>query len=206
MPQVRSKALCAFLGMLLVVMGCRRAEQPTPEAPAVQLPPETTIGARTAAALVNGQAWMAQSPIFQYAVSASIDQIEDILYLEINCHVRDSASGILTSNQFLVFNVKGVTGPGRYPIQPEVNYPEGVIYYGGLFRDKIARCDYILRTSDQGYLEVTHFDAQRQIISGRFTTTLSGPCGPVQIARGQFDTTFDPSWPELEGLAHAPQP
>lgn len=187
------KRTAAFLLSVALLVACTdETPQPDPQPlipvdrPIAGLPPATMTGARTGGALFNGQAWAAESDVYQYPV-IGMHSAGSILYIELNRNDSPTAQ-----HSKLVFHIPGVLGPGRYPLAARVVYPEGDEYYGVYFRDLYTKRTYVPEVSVlPGEIEITRLDLNLGIASGRFHFRLPHPSGELVVSEGRFDTTID---------------
>ena len=173
-----------------MLAACSREADPQPEAPAERpiagLPPATSIGARTGGMLINGQPWVAQSNLHQRTVYSEFGD-GHILFLEMLRYVQSPRA-----SELLALHVPNVQGEGSYPIVARVTYRDSNEFFGVYFRDYVVRKTYVPDTGTTvGTLEITRFDLNARIISGRFHFRLPHPDGELVVTEGRFDTTIE---------------
>jgi hypothetical protein len=172
-PQILYTPLLALL-LALCLTGC---EKNNPFTPGTELPPETTTGANTFGCLVNGKVWR-NGGYFNPAESLNMPEMSETrLQIAAARSVSDTLSGIgiiiWTSNisvgQFVCDSVS-------------VN----IYFHHGIGGPAGSYCDY--EYAKDGLIEITRYDLENRIVSGRFSATLKlDGCEDIVISDGRFD-------------------
>ncbi|RTQ48499.1 hypothetical protein EJV47_16135 [Hymenobacter gummosus] len=171
--------LLLYAALLLLTQCSKCKDDPEPRPPVAEtLPAETQTGANTFGCRLNGQVWTASPAYFSPTLTAdytgSFGQ-ERLMIMAINDRPP--------VQQGTYFRLRGVSGPGRYPIASgQPCYVE--------FADDNRTCPlYDTLTSVQaGVVDITRLDRVQRVVSGRFSFTLRrAGCPDVQATDGRFD-------------------
>lgn len=166
-----------FLFVILTFSSCKKKEINPEEV----LPPATMEGKRTFGAMVNDQVWVPKGrpSTFQTNYQLVYDPgyrggtLNIVAYRKIKDNPAEYAQ--------LVLSMTDVTKEGLYAFDNAGK--GGVSFYNGI-------CEYFDSPDfyRQGTLEITKFDLENRIISGKFelTMALTG-CDTIRITQGRFD-------------------
>ncbi|MDX9845883.1 MAG: hypothetical protein RBT74_02780 [Tenuifilaceae bacterium] len=166
-PQKLYTPLLALL-LALCLTGC---EKNNPFAPGTELPPETTTGANTFGCLVNGKVWR-NGGYFNPAESLNMPEMSEArLQIAAIRKVSDTLSGI----GIYIFNSHIRTGLYLCDsLNINIKFSNGAI------------CWY--EYAQQGSIEITRYDIEEGIVSGRFNAILKmDNCEDIEITEGRFD-------------------
>ena len=166
-PQKLFTPLLALL-LALCLTGC---EKNNPFAPGTELPPETTIGANTFGCLVNGKVWR-NGGYFNPAESLNMPEMSETrLAIAASRNVTDTLSGI----NIWILDID--ISEGQYlcdSLNINIKFRIG------------ATCWY--EYAQQGSIEITRYDLDERIVSGRFNALLKlDGCEDIVITDGRFD-------------------
>lgn len=161
-PQTLCLWLLAFSFLLFTGMQCKKTSDTTKEE---VLPAETQTGADTFGCLLNGKVWL---PKGKFPYSGLTTTIEfNILSI-----------GASKSNEAIGLGVRNVLGVGTYDLSLAENEVEYII-------------DSQIFKRTEGVLNVTKFDKNKQIISGKFWFTAKSDMGQIiNITDGRFDVKY----------------
>ena len=185
--------LISFLFLFLFTFySCKKQK---PSNPIDQLPPATDTGAHTFGCLVNGEAVVIHksfgdlSPDFGSQYQLAYNSISgyvfgvSILDLVDGCHFK-GVGLLLDSMQLQVTNYPLNTGRIKYGKFGYVNISNGC-----------GSSPFLMYTTDSavtGQMTITHFDQQKQIVSGTFyfdaVEATSGDT--VHVTDGRFDMNY----------------
>ncbi|MFT7250272.1 MAG: hypothetical protein ACI97P_003055 [Arcticibacterium sp.] len=160
------------------------------ENPEPTLPPETTVGANTFGAIVNGEIWSFDLKDSDFSGGASLP-LNELLTVSagFDTDSRDEGIGFV-----LLMNV----------IEGEVYYLNDKSGNGGFqYTNLKSLCLYSNfineNTMFNGSLEITHLDKVRKIVSGRFEFEIfidgepregNASCGVITVESGRFDLKY----------------
>lgn len=169
-PQKLYTPLLALL-LALCLTGC---EKNNPFAPGTELPPETTTGANTFGCLVNGKVWR-NGGYFNPAESLNIPKMT-----ESRLQIAASRSVIDTLSSIGIYIFTSNISIGQYLCDSlNINIKFSIGYEGTNCRYKFAQ---------EGYIEITRYDLENRIVSGRFNALLKlDGCEDIVITEGRFD-------------------
>lgn len=176
--KTKSILLLVIIAFFCTSMMCD-CDDDSPNEP--QLPPETTIGANTFGCLIDGKVWRNKTS-FPYS-SLSISQLsEDWLIIIANNYLDDTISTI-----GLNIRIKSIMEK-KY----ELDTSNCFIVYSKIYEEGNYSCVWSKESSNYvnstGFIELTRFDIQKGIVSGKFEANLSNSdCGTISITEGRFD-------------------
>ncbi|MFT6969696.1 MAG: hypothetical protein ACJAXX_000257 [Roseivirga sp.] len=160
------------------------------ENPEPTLPPETTVGANTFGAIVNGEIWSFDLNDSDFSGGASLP-LDNLLTVSggFDSKERDEGFSIVLYNDVIVgekYNLNEISQSG------DISYSNLDI-----------RCIYIKSINENtifnGSLEITHLNKERKIISGRFEFEIfidgepregNASCGVITVESGRFDLKY----------------
>jgi hypothetical protein len=160
------------------------------ENPEPTLPPETTVGANTFGAIVNGEIWSIDLNDSDFSGGASLP-VNSLLDVGGGFDEnRDESIG------FTVFNQIIKEGVYTY----SADSPEDISFR---YKKKVGLCLYDININENtvfnGSLEITYLDKVRQIVSGRFEFEIfidgepregTNDCGIIKVESGRFDLKY----------------
>ncbi|MBO3272340.1 hypothetical protein [Hymenobacter defluvii] len=171
------------LALSLALLSCEKE-------PVDRLPAATQKGKNTAGFLVDGEAWLPKpstlnpgnNPVNGYWAQTTKGPI---LGLSFSDKSLDTPSG-------LSITLRGVLGPGTYPLnqEPHINLGEGRSAYGSYYRlEPAPAVRYYTGPTATGTVTLTRLDLVKHIASGtfEFTPLEDGGTRTVQITKGRFD-------------------
>lgn len=152
-----------------------------------ELPPATETGANTFGAKVNGELWTPKG----FGPFPANTILVATLYPDGDLKIKaQNFSSSPTETEFEIF-IKGITGPGTYPLNSNVNYPSFAASYGYFIKRKLTPVDeWITSATTTGSVTITKFDVANRIISGTFQFNAASIYNPSQIlsvTEGRFD-------------------
>ncbi|MHC1705018.1 MAG: hypothetical protein AB9846_14000 [Tenuifilaceae bacterium] len=160
--------------LALLLTSC---EENNPLAPSTKLPPETTIGANTFGCLVNGKIWR-NGGYFNPGSSLNIPEMSGSrLQIAASRSVRDTLSSIglyvfssnISTGQYLCDSLN----VNVYFLNI-IGGPTGTVY------------EYLY--AHEGEIEITRYDLENRIVSGRFNAKLKlDGNDEIIITNGRFD-------------------
>ncbi len=159
-----------LLALLAFAMaGCEK----NPFAPDTELPPETTTGANTFGCLVNGKVWRNGGVSFPYS-SITIDLNNSNLLISATRKLEDTMSGI----KIYIFIPDIVLGQFACDsLNVNITYSNSI---------KGVTCWY--NYTYDGFIEITRYDLENGIVSGRFNAKLKLDGNKeIVITNGRFD-------------------
>ena len=166
------KLYIPLLAILLAhcLTGC---EKNNPFAPGTELPPETTTGANTFGCLVNGKVWRN----WGFGSLGISEMNETRLQIAASRSVTDTLTAI-----HIRFWTDEIS-VGTYPcdsVTININY---LLILGGP-----TGTAYEYSYAQEGSIEITRFDLEERIVSGRFNALLKlEGCEDIVITEGRFD-------------------
>ncbi|HEY6956757.1 MAG TPA: DUF6252 family protein [Flavisolibacter sp.] len=174
------KNIFVILASLTILSGCKKSIDALPDA--------TQAGANTFGLKLNGQFWVPQSfaginaPILHAELSGSnLD--------EIKITAQNFASEP-TESQFTLF-VKGITGPGTYPLNQTTDISSNSSSYGYYVKRKINPVNEWMTSSENtGTVTITKWDKTDGIVSGTFefnAGSLDSSSNAITVTDGRFD-------------------
>jgi hypothetical protein len=172
-PQKLYTPLLALL-LALCLTGC---EKNNPFAPGTELPPETTTGANTFGCIVNGKVWR-NGGYFNPAESLNIPEMtESRLQIAAARKVTDT----LTSIHIRIWTDE--ISIGAYSCDSmSINISYLLILAGA------NGTAYEYPYAHEGVVEITRYDLENRIVSGRFNALLKlDGCEDIVITDGRFD-------------------
>lgn len=159
---------------LLLALCLTSCKDENPFVPGTELPPETTIGANTFGCIINGKVWR-NGGYFNPAESLNIPEMSETrLAIAASRNVTDTLSGI----NIWILDI-GIS-EGKYLCDSLNIYIRYNLFFGG------SVCEYIY--AEEGEVEITHYDLDNRIVSGRFNAILKlDGCEDIVITEGRFD-------------------
>lgn len=151
-----------------------------------ELPPATQTGANTFGAMVDGKIWVPQG----FASIPSNNLLEARL-LGNNFYITaQNFSSSPTETEFDIA-VIGVTGPGTYSLNSNVNHPTSFASYGYYVKRNLSPInEWITSATFTGSVNLTKVDTINHIISGTFQFS-AGEVFNSAPALGVVDGRFD---------------
>ena len=152
-----------------------------------ELPPATQTGANTFGAKVDGEFWVPKA--FGPINANTILEVRILGGQDYHIHARNFASSP-TETEFEFF-LTGVTAPGTYLLNTNVNYPSLSASFGYFIKRKLTPLnEWITSSSHTGSVTITKVDLTTRIIAGTFQFTaadINDPSKQITISEGRFD-------------------
>ncbi|MFT6215708.1 MAG: hypothetical protein ACJAS3_002108 [Roseivirga sp.] len=161
------------------------------ENPEPTLPPETTVGANTFGAIVNGEIWSFDLKDSDFSGGASLP-LNDLLTASggFDTDSRDEGIGFVLFMNVIegeIYHLNDKSGNGSFQY---TNLKSSCLYSNFINENTIFN----------GSLEITHLDKVRKIVSGRFEFEIfidgepregSNDCGIIKVESGRFDLKYN---------------
>lgn len=181
------KHLNSFLILLITValfISCKKDDVP----PMEQLPPATQTGKNTFGCLVNGKAFIPKGSMFSGPILQSYYQyVDGEYYFHVSAADKSEPSNIFSVR----INAKNfqITKAGSFEFAEPVIDGKPIGTYANTSNAKSK--EYNTSTALAGELKITHFDLEKQIVSGTFWFDAVNQAGEkVEVREGRFDMHF----------------
>jgi len=180
-----------LLSSICLAASCIKFEEEAPPEPT--LPALTTEGLNTFGCYINGELWVAETPLFSEI--AGIRRLEAFYHPILVNPPREHYFAIRAKktnedgslDQTIIIEIENVQDEGTFEI----------IYSDKFYRDINYSCSekfFELDTISFNEVRLTRFDTLAKIASGTFSFTLiNQECNEtLKITEGRFDTSFKP--------------
>ncbi|MFT6215706.1 MAG: hypothetical protein ACJAS3_002106 [Roseivirga sp.] len=163
------------------------------EKPEPTLPPETTVGANTFGAIVNGEIWSFDLNDSDFSGGASLP-LDDLLTVSGSFHSKEREEGISLVISKLIIEEGGVYKLSNSEAE------SGWFSYSNFNSNCIFRININENTIYNGKVEITSLNKERKTISGRFEfeifldgepRTGTNDCGVITVKSGRFDIKYN---------------
>lgn len=154
-----------------------------------ELPAPTQTGANTFGLKLNGTLWVPQG----FAGIPDEDLLKARLLGDVLIITAQNFSSSPTETQFDL-HIKGITGPGTYPLNTNTGYPSDFTTYAYHVKRRLTPLDeWITSAAQTGSITITRLDTAAHIVAGTFAfnaENMADASRTITVTEGRFDIKY----------------